>query len=70
LGIDRESLDEVAKTFAKATIEYSLRRTLDDVAGELPEEVLDTIYSRIYRPVMITVLKSLMVVMNNVLRSH
>ena len=70
MGIDRESLDEVAKTFAKATIEYSLRRTLDDVAGELPEEVLDTIYSRIYRPVMITVLKSLMVVMNNVLRSH
>jgi hypothetical protein len=70
LGIDRESLDEVAKIFAKATIEYSLRRTLDNVAGELPEEVLDTIYSRMYRPVMITVLRDLMVVMNNVLRSR
>jgi hypothetical protein len=70
LGIDKESLDEVAKVFAKATIEYGLRKTLDDVAGELPEEVLDTIYSRIYRPVMITVLKNLMVVMRNVIRSH
>ena len=70
MGIDKESLDEVAKVFAKATIEYGLRKTLDDVAGELPEEVLDTIYSRMYRPVMITVLKSLMVVMGNVLRSR
>jgi hypothetical protein len=54
-----ENLREVAKTFAKALVEYNLRKTLSSVAGELPPEVQDEIYIRMYRPVMLEVMKSL-----------
>jgi hypothetical protein len=35
-------------------MEKRLRDTLYEVAGELPEEILDDIYHKMYRPIMVT----------------
>jgi hypothetical protein len=41
-------------------MEKRLMDELRSVAGELPEEVLDDIYRKVYRPVMVTAMKALL----------
>jgi hypothetical protein len=51
-------LETLTKKLVKLSMEKRLRDTLYEVAGELPEEILDDIYRKMYKPVMIaTMLK-------------
>jgi ATP/maltotriose-dependent transcriptional regulator MalT len=45
-------------------MEKRLMDELRSVAGELPEEVLDDIYHKVYRPVMVTAMKALLKVIS------
>jgi hypothetical protein len=47
-------LETLTKKLVKLSMEKRLRDTLYEVAGELPEEILDDIYHKMYRPVMVT----------------
>lgn len=47
-------LETLTKKLVKLSMEKRLRDTLYEVAGELPEEILDDIYRKMYRPVMVT----------------
>jgi len=50
-------LEEITRKLVSLAMEKRLRDSLREVAGELPEEVLDDIYWKLYRPVMISVMK-------------
>jgi hypothetical protein len=45
-------------------MEKRLMDELRSVAGELPEEVLDDIYRKVYRPIMVTAMKALLKVIS------
>jgi hypothetical protein len=53
-------LEEITRKLVSLTMEKRLRDSLLEVAGELPEEVLDDIYWRLYRPVMVALMKILL----------
>jgi hypothetical protein len=53
-------LEEITRKLVGLAMEKRLRDSLIEVAGELPEEVLDDIYWRLYRPVMVTLMKILL----------
>jgi hypothetical protein len=58
-------LEEITRKLVSLSIEKRLRDSLLEVAGELPEEVVDDLYHSVYRPVMVTIMKNLLrVVMN------
>jgi len=53
-------LEEITRKLVSLAMEKRLRGSLVEVAGELPEEVLDDIYWRLYRPVMVTLMRVLL----------
>jgi hypothetical protein len=59
-------LETLTKKLVKLSMEKRLRDTLYEVAGELPIEVLDDIYWKMYRPVMIATMLKIKEGMKNV----
>jgi hypothetical protein len=59
-------LETLTKKLVKLSMEKRLRDTLYEVAGELPEEILDDIYRKMYRPVMIATMLKIKEGMKNV----
>jgi hypothetical protein len=60
-------LETLTKKLVKLSMEKRLRDTLYEVAGELPEEILDDIYHKMYRPVMVQTMIKIKEVMKNVI---
>jgi len=54
------SLDEITRRLVQLAMEKRLRNTLAEVAGELPQEVLDEIYSKVFKPVMVLAMMKVM----------
>jgi hypothetical protein len=59
-------LETLTKKLVKLSMEKRLRDTLYEVAGELPIEVLDDIYHKMYRPVMVQAMIKIKEAMKNV----
>jgi hypothetical protein len=59
-------LETLTKRLVKLSMEKRLRDTLYEVAGELPEEILDDIYHKMYRPVMVQTMIKIKEVMKNI----
>jgi len=57
-------LEEITKKLVSLSIEKRLRDSLEEVAGELPKDVIDDIYWNLYRPVMVNVMKHLLKVIS------
>jgi hypothetical protein len=57
-------LENIARRLISLAMEKRLMDELRSVAGELPEEVLDDIYRKVYRPVMVTAMKALLKVIS------
>ena len=53
-------LEYITRRLISLAMEKRLMDELRSVAGELPEEVLDDIYNKVYRPVMVTMMKALL----------
>jgi hypothetical protein len=53
-------LEYITRRLISLAMEKRLMDELRSVAGELPEEVLDDIYRKVYRPVMVTAMKALL----------
>jgi hypothetical protein len=53
-------LEYITRRLISLAMEKRLMDELRSVAGELPEEVLDDIYRKVYRPVMVTSMKALL----------
>lgn len=53
-------LEEVTMKLIQVAMEKRLRRTLVEVAPELPPEVLDELYSSLFKPVMVLTMIRLM----------
>jgi hypothetical protein len=52
-------LETLTKKLVKLSMEKRLRDTLYEVAGELPDEILDDIYRKMYKPIMVTTMMKL-----------
>ncbi|MEM2262085.1 MAG: hypothetical protein QXK24_06510 [Ignisphaera sp.] len=61
----RYSLEDITKKLVKLAMEKKLRDTLNSVAPELPDEVRNDIYWKIYRPVMVNFMINLKKVISN-----
>jgi hypothetical protein len=59
-------LEQLTKKLVKLAIEKRLRNELDAVAPELPYEVREEIYYRLYRPVMVNFMIALKRAIENV----
>jgi hypothetical protein len=59
-------LETLTKKLVKLSMEKRLRDTLYEVAGELPEEIWDDIYHKMYRPVMVATMVKIKEAMKNV----
>jgi hypothetical protein len=57
-------LENITRRLISLAMEKRLMDELRSVAGELPEEVLDDIYRKVYRPVMVTAMKALLKVIS------
>jgi len=57
-------LEYITRRLISLAMEKRLMDELRSVAGELPEEVLDDIYNKVYRPVMVTAMKALLKVIS------
>lgn len=57
-------LEYITRRLISLAMEKRLMDELRSVAGELPEEVLDDIYHKVYRPVMVTAMKALLKVIS------
>ena len=53
-------LEHITRRLISLAMEKRLMDELRSVAGELPEEVLDDIYRKLYRPVMVTAMRALL----------
>ena len=53
-------IEYITRKLVSLAMEKRLIESLREVAGELPDEVLDDIYWKIYRPVMVTFMKVLL----------
>jgi len=53
-------MEYITRRLISLAMEKRLMDELRSVAGELPEEVLDDIYHKVYRPVMVTAMKALL----------
>ena len=53
-------MEYITRRLISLAMEKRLMDELRSVAGELPEEVLDDIYRKVYRPVMVTAMKALL----------
>ena len=53
-------LEHITRRLISLAMEKRLMDELRSVAGELPEEVLDDIYRKVYRPVMVTAMRALL----------
>jgi hypothetical protein len=53
-------IEYITRKLVSLAMEKRLMESLREVAGELPDEVLDDIYWKIYRPVMVTFMKTLL----------
>ena len=59
-------LEQLTRKLVKLAIEKRLRNELDAVAPELPYEVREEIYYRLYRPVMVNFMIALKRAIENV----
>lgn len=59
----QSSLEEITKRLVQLAMEKKLRSTLVEVAGELPEEVMNELYQNMFKPVMVITMIKLMEVM-------
>jgi len=53
-------IEYITRKLVSLAMEKRLMESLREVAGELPDEVLDDIYWKLYRPVMVTFMKTLL----------
>jgi len=60
-------LEYITRRLISLAMEKRLMDELRSVAGELPEEVLDDIYHKVYRPVMVTAMKALLTMLQQYL---
>lgn len=60
-------LEYITRRLISLAMEKRLMDELRSVAGELPEEVLDDIYRKVYRPVMVTAMKALLMTLQQYL---
>ena len=62
-------LEHITRRLISLAMEKRLMDELRSVAGELPEEVLDDIYHKVYRPIMVTAMRALLTTLQQYLNN-